>query len=190
MNKRPIVGVMGSGADAYEAYAEPLGRLIAASGYNLLTGGGTGTMEAVSRSFTAQPHEGQCMGIIPTALNEAGIFAPLSGYPNSYVEVPIYTPLPNFKGEDPNQVSRNHVNIMTSQALVFLCGSKGTLNEYDLATRYNKPRICFGHPEDMKVFPAEARKTDNIDDVADFIREALHRQFSPPRGFAPQGTQP
>ena len=35
---------------------EPLGRWLAESGYDLLTGGGAGVMAAVSRAFTAVPN--------------------------------------------------------------------------------------------------------------------------------------
>ena len=49
----PIVGVMGSGSHPHADLAEPLGRWLAAQGVHLLTGGGAGVMEAVSRAFCA-----------------------------------------------------------------------------------------------------------------------------------------
>ena len=51
MSRLPIVGVMGSGKDPQKPRAEHVGRWLAGEGVHLLTGGGAGVMESVSRSF-------------------------------------------------------------------------------------------------------------------------------------------
>ena len=67
--RRPVVGVMGSSTRAYEDLSEPLGRWLASAGLNLLTGGGAGTMEAVSRAFAeVQPRAGVVVGVLPADL--------------------------------------------------------------------------------------------------------------------------
>src|SRR5712692_4506936 len=60
------VGVIGSGIDEHDDLARPVGRLLATLGVNLLTGGGQGVMNAVSRAFTqSRRSRGICIGIIP-----------------------------------------------------------------------------------------------------------------------------
>src|ERR671924_22268 len=114
---RPIAAVIGSGRSADPCCAE-LGRLIATLGYDLLTGGGRGVMEAVSRAFyETSPRKGLVIGVIP------GEIQPLQqvelrrrgrveyrlppGYPNQWVEVAIYTPLPDSGPEGTLRSSRN-----------------------------------------------------------------------------------
>src|SRR4029450_9485672 len=63
--RRPIVGVMGSGAERHDALAAPVGRWLAQQGVHLLTGGGGGVMEAVSEAFAQVPErQGLVLGIL------------------------------------------------------------------------------------------------------------------------------
>ena len=55
VNRRIVIGVMGSGGEEHIDLAEPLGRYLAESGFDLLTGGGKGVMTSVSRSFAQTP---------------------------------------------------------------------------------------------------------------------------------------
>ena len=130
--KRPIVGVMGSGDDDHRHLAEPLGEAIARAGWHLLTGGGGGVMEAAGRGFThAHPRAGSNLGVLRGDAD--GRLLP--GYPNRYVELPVSTHLP--AGElEPD--SRNHINILSSDAVVALPGRVGTRAEIELARRYGR----------------------------------------------------
>ena len=88
----PIVGVMGSGSAAHVARAAPLGRRLAEADVHLLTGGGGGVMASVSESFCRTPgRAGSVIGILPWDQLEG---KPRHGYPNPWVEIPIYTHLP------------------------------------------------------------------------------------------------
>jgi uncharacterized protein (TIGR00725 family) len=141
--RRPVVGVMGSSTRAFDDLAAPLGRWLASAGVNLLTGGGVGTMEAVSRAFAAvQPRQGLVIGVLPADLPD-GIAVPRAGYPNPFVEIAILThlPLSGITGTDPR--SRNHINILSSDVVIVLPGNEGTESEMTLAVRYGKPVIAF-----------------------------------------------
>jgi predicted Rossmann-fold nucleotide-binding protein len=142
-HRRPVVGVMGSSAQSYADLAEPLGRWLATLGVHLLTGGGAGTMEAVSRAFAeVQPRAGLVVGVLPADL-PGGIAVPRPGYPNPSVELAIFThlPLSGIAGTDPR--SRNHINILSSDVVIVLPGNEGTESEMTLAVRYQKPVIAY-----------------------------------------------
>jgi uncharacterized protein (TIGR00725 family) len=150
------VGVMGSGVDEHDTLARPIGELIAALGANLLFGGGAGVMTAVSRAYVGSARStGICIGIIPCASEtERGI--PKPRYPNRFIELPIFTHLP-LSGEDgASDLSRNHINVLSSNVVVALPGGSGTESEIALAQRYSKPVTRFGYG-------------DRIDEVRAFL---------------------
>ncbi len=125
-----IVAVIGSGAHLEEdAKLAPrrAGRLIARSGYHLLTGGGAGVMAAASEGFCSVPRSeraGLCIGVLPAG-------RPAAQYPNAWVEVPIVT---HLEGEDPRGPgSRNHINVRTAHAIVAFFGGAGTHAELEIA---------------------------------------------------------
>jgi uncharacterized protein (TIGR00725 family) len=165
------VGVMGSGTAEHDDCARPLGELIAALGANLLTGGGHGVMRAVSRAFTRYPGErGICIGIIPCA-SEDDRRTPKAGYPNEFVELPIYTHLPRSGPHGADDLSRNHINILTSDAVIALPGSEGTESEVALAVRYGKPIVAFAASADaVSRFDSAVRRLLAIEDVEVFLR--------------------
>jgi len=167
------IGVMGSGTEGHEALAESLGQLLARLEVNLLTGGGSGVMEAVSRAFIqVRRGDGICIGIIPC--DEEDPRTPRFGYPNEFVELPIYThlPLSGVRGED--DLSRNHINVLSSDAIVALPGGPGTASEVSLALRYRKPVVVFS-PDDRHVahFPTDAPRATTLDDVERFVTRHL-----------------
>lgn len=140
----PIVGVMGSGAEMHEDLAAPLGSAIASGGWHLLTGGGGGTMTAASRAFVRTPDRaGLCIGVLPGREDDGG--AP-EGYPNPWVEVTIRThlPLSGEAGTEPD--SRNHINVLSADAVIALPGSAGTRSEIELALRYERPLALLDRP--------------------------------------------
>lgn len=171
----PIVGVMGSGRDLHEKWAVPLGQLLASKPVHLLTGAGQGTMTSVSKAFAENDNrKGLCLGVVPSEQRqgEEGIFNK-AGYPNPYVEMAIQSPLGTFSGENPKMISRNHINIMTSHAIVALPGNVGTLNEVHICLWLKKPVIMFGSDELFAAFPKEVEKTQDIKRVDNFLDETL-----------------
>ncbi len=140
--RRPIVGVMGSGTSTqYSERAEEIGKFIAEEGWHLLTGGGKGLMEVTAKAFVETTNrKGLSLGIIPSETlcgNEVR-----ADYPNDYVEMPIMTHL--TIGDTPTDItSRNHINVLTSNVIIFLPGCKGTAGELALARQYRRPHIAF-----------------------------------------------
>jgi uncharacterized protein (TIGR00725 family) len=172
--RRPVVGVMGSSTRAYEDLAEPLGRWLASAGVHLLTGGGVGTMEAVSRAFAeVGPRGGLVIGVLPADLPD-GIAVPRAGYPNISVEIAILThlPLSGIAGTDPR--SRNHINILSSDVVIVLPGNEGTESEMTLAVRYRKPVIAFfgDHTVDWQP-PPGVPIARTMTQVERFVRDVL-----------------
>ncbi|MBC9868531.1 MAG: molybdenum cofactor carrier protein [Opitutae bacterium] len=161
---------MGSGDKPHHDLCRPLGKLLAQKPVHLLTGGGRGTMEAVSQSFQGQqPRRGLVVGVLPARGGDASS-APKRGYPNAFVELPVKThlPLSGRSGQEP--LSRNHINILTSDVIVVLPGSAGTRSEAELAARYRKPVILFSRDlNDFAAFPAEFTRTTSLAEVEAFI---------------------
>lgn len=172
-----VIGVMGSGTDEWAAFAEPLGAWIAANGHDLLTGGGNGVMLAAARAFAGTPgRRGRCIGVLPSRPDPGRGFVPPPGYPNPFIDLTVLTPFQR-KGPDapPDALSRNHVNILTSQIIVALPGRHGTLDEVRLALAFGKPVIGFGPDLEFRDMPAELRTTGDFAAVAAFITDALPR---------------
>ena len=169
IRRLPIVGVMGSGSQDHADRAVPIGEWLARLGVHLLTGGGRGVMEAVSGAFhNVQDRKGLVIGILPGDGKARAI--PGSGYPNSWVEIPIYThlPLSGKKGTDP--MSRNHLNILTSDVLIALPGSEGTSSEVALALHYQRPLVAYlSSREQIKNLSAEAFVTNDFAEVKKFV---------------------
>lgn len=137
--RRWLVGVMGSGTQEHAELAEPLGRWLGSAGYDLLTGGGGGVMAAVCRGFAEVPgRAGVSVGILPAG--------PPPGYPNPWVDVAIRTHLPQRGAEGAGERSRNHLNVLSPDALVVLPGGAGTRTEVELAFRYRKPFVVYLGP--------------------------------------------
>jgi uncharacterized protein (TIGR00725 family) len=164
-----IVGVMGSGTERHEAFAIPLGVLLARLEVHLLTGGGLGVMEAVSQGFlSAEKRAGVCIGVLPGQVEEEGCGAPL-GYPNLHIEVPIRTHLPG-RGEEGDPLhSRNSVNIASADAVVVLPGGSGTASEARLALQFRKPVLGFGGGGEAEgILQAES-----LEEVEHFLKAVL-----------------
>lgn len=170
-----VIGVMGSGKLPWEEFASPLGAWIAQNGHDLLTGGGQGVMLSVARAFLQTPgRSGKSMGVLPTQADAQFGFVPLEGYPNPFVELPVITPLPKREdGAAPGTINRNYVNILTSDVVVALPGSAGTLEEIALALQFQKPLICFGPVDGWASLPVHAVRTDRLEDVCHFIISSL-----------------
>lgn len=168
----PLVGVMGSGTHSHSHLSEPLGRWLASLPVHLLTGGGGGVMSAVSGAFArVEGRSGRVIGILPS--DETGLTPP-PGYPNPWVEIPIQTHLAarGDGGADPN--SRNHINILSSRAVVALPGGPGTASEVRLALDYGTPLLAFLlSPRDIPGLPDTVRWTSRLEDVREFVLALL-----------------
>jgi uncharacterized protein (TIGR00725 family) len=123
---KPRIGVMGPALCLPEVYnlAREVGFLIGRKGAILICGGRTGVMEASARG--AREAGGITVGILPgSSANEA----------NPYIDIPIVTDLGN---------ARNAINVLTSQVIIAIHGSYGTLSEIALALKCHTPVIGLG----------------------------------------------
>lgn len=176
---RPIVqnqtvGVMGSGTQEHDDLCQDIGQLLAGLGVNLLTGGGPGVMKSVSKAFVqAAGNRGVCIGIIP-CFSETERSRPKDGYPNEYVELAIYTHLPHSGPRGKEDLSRNHINVLSSAAIIALPGEHGTATEVSLAVDYNKPVIVYS-PQRHLVdhFSKPVQRATTLREVEDFLSQHL-----------------
>lgn len=168
---------MGAGARTHEDLAAPLGRRLARLGVHLLTGGGTGVMTSVSRAFAeVEDRAGLVIGVLPLEGAGATPGAPAQ-YPNPWVEVPIRTHLGRL-GADP--LSRNHVNVLTSDVVVALPGSSGTASEVALSIEYGRPLVLFGDLGRARRLPKTVAIASSVDEVVAYVRRTLGHAVAPP----------
>ncbi|MBP1721279.1 MAG: hypothetical protein H6Q50_791 [Deltaproteobacteria bacterium] len=125
--KPRVIGVMGSHRGDTRTLEEAyrVGEGIAKRGHILLTGGGGGTMRAASEG--ARKAGGLVVAVLPSERHY-----PAKGYPNDFVDIPIYTGLSD---------ARNAINAKTPDVLVALRGGLGTLSEIALALKSGTPVI-------------------------------------------------
>jgi len=105
-------------------------------------------MATVCKSFYDTPNRrGLVLGILSCdespELPRSGPPSPKHGYPNQWVEIPILTHLPSSGERGTEPMSRNHINVLTSDVIVALPGGPGTLSEVTLAVKYERPVIAF-----------------------------------------------
>jgi predicted Rossmann-fold nucleotide-binding protein len=154
VRRRRILTVVGSGKTGDPQCAE-VGRLAAALGFDLLTGGGRGVMADVSQAFfEASPRHGLIIGIVPATVEPLDVlerqepqtvdYVLPPGYPNKWVEIAIYTHLPDSGAEGTLRSSRNHINVLSADVIVAFPGQGGTLSEIWLATQYGVPVVAYG----------------------------------------------
>jgi predicted Rossmann-fold nucleotide-binding protein len=145
--KRPCVGVIGSGTEMHSQLSEPLGRWLAEQDYDLINGGGEGVMAAVSQAFAKIPdRKGNIIGVIPASgpcdsPEARSAYAPIEGYPNAWVDIPIYTHLPLSGASGKGTASRNHIIILSADVIVAFPGGAGTRSKIQLALEYGKPLL-------------------------------------------------
>lgn len=169
IDRRPVIGVMGSSKDSWDHLSSDVGRAIAHHDYHLLTGAGGGVMTSVAKAFTeVEDRQGLSLGIVPVTDYTGGHLS-RDEFPNPYIEIPILTPLRKKVQGDTNPYSRNYTNIMTSHALVFLPGEHGTHNEVSIAMMYRKPLVLFGPEEEFKTFPEDCIGIDDVNALVEFL---------------------
>lgn len=199
VHRLPVVAVLGSGSPLPPeriALARAVGAMVAGLGAHLLTGAGFGVMVAAAEGFVAAPaRRGLSLGMVPR--DPAGdLDTPLHtpdgiAYPNPLVELAIFTALPPRIEDWTAAPSRNHVNVLSADAVVGLAGSVGTRNELAIAARFRgeadrppaaRRTVLLGPAED---FPDEARaafvRVDTIAAAAERLAGILRRDgFSVP----------
>jgi uncharacterized protein (TIGR00725 family) len=185
------VGVMGSGTYEHEALATGVGELLARLGVNLLTGGGRGVMTSVSRAFVKAPRsKGVCIGVIP-CFSEAERSRPQDGYPNPFVELAIYTHLPFSGSRGREDLSRNHINVLSSAAIIALPGEQGTASEVSLALDYRKPVIVYStDTHQVGHFPASVERAASLLHVERFLIRHLTSSMDNPRPAIVDDSKP
>jgi predicted Rossmann-fold nucleotide-binding protein len=145
--KRPLVGVIGSGTEKHSHLSVPLGQWLAKQDCHLINGGGGGVMGAVSQAFAEVPiRKGNVIGVIPASgpcnsREERSAYSPLQGYPNAWVDIPIYTHLSLSGASGKDIASRNHIIILSADVIVAFPGGAGTRSEIQLALEYGKPLL-------------------------------------------------
>lgn len=170
----PMIAVVGSGSERHDALAAPLGRLLAAEGVHLVTGGGGGVMAAVAEAFATTPgRRGLVIGILPGSVDD-GQHTPRPDYPNPWVEIPIHTHLPLSGITGTSAMSRNHLIILSAAAVIALPGGAGTHSEITLARQYQRPLLAFAPGPDA--FPNHPGPLDFTTDpwqIRAFLRRAI-----------------
>jgi len=107
-----------------EKYAYLIGKMIAKEGWILLNGGRpSGVMESSARG--AKENGGITVGILPTDQTD---------WASQYIDIPIVTGM---------GFARNVINILSSDIIVALPGSAGTISEIALALNHGKKVILF-----------------------------------------------
>lgn len=129
-------------------------------------------MSAVSRAFCEVPdRRGRVIGVLP---GEEGSARSKPGYPNPWVEIPIYTHLV-FSGKSGQELlSRNHINVLSSDVVIALPGSAGTSSEVALAVSYQRPVVCYLESRDeIPGLPDEVPVCGDLEGIAQFVRSQL-----------------
>jgi len=160
----PILAVLGAGdASAEEiSVAERVGATSARAGWVVLTGGGSGVMEAACRG--AVEAGGLTIGILPNA--RAG-----GGYPNPWVKIPVFTGAGS---------ARNAFNVLSARFCVAIGGGSGTLSEIALALKSGTPVWCWAS---WSLTPPRGRETvmpqvfEEADDLIDALDAALRSEI-------------
>ncbi len=120
---KPRIGVIGASEVNTEEYktAESVGKEIAKRGGIVICGGMGGVMEAVSKG--ANTENGLVVGILPGSRAKEA---------NDYIDIPIVTGF----GQ-----GRNIIVVSSSEVIIAIGGSFGTLSEISFALRLNTPVI-------------------------------------------------
>ena len=83
------------------------------------------------------------------------------------MELAIYTHLPDSGTEGTLRSSRNHINVLSADAIVALPGSEGTESEAWLALQYGVPILAYGDHRDGA--PHGVRLVQSLDEIRQFL---------------------
>ena len=129
-------------------------------------------MAAVSKSFYDTPNRrGLVIGILPC---DESLKKPPDGYPNQWVEIPVLTHLPSSGERGTEPMSRNHINILSSDVIVALPGDAGTASEVELAVKYERPLIAFVQSDqEIPGLPSSVAISGNLEGIRTFVTTQL-----------------
>ena len=170
--KLPIVGVLGSGSSAHANQSMVLGQWLATQSVHLLTGGGGGVMQAVSKAFAeSEDRVGMVIAVVPGEYDRlAQVYVSSPRYPNPWVEIPIYTHLSSTGVLGTSEWSRNHINVLSSNVIVLLPGKAGTSSEAKLAVHYGKPAVAWLENRDqIEDLHPDIPVVSTIQEVQEFV---------------------
>lgn len=156
--KRTVIGVIGSGTESHPQFSEPIGQWLAGQDCDLINGGGGGVMAGVSRAFAETPNrKGKVIGVIPASgpcdsPEARSAYAPAAGYPNPWIDIPVYTHLHLSGNSGKATASRNSIIILTADGIVAFPGGAGTRSEIQLALEYGKPLLILSPHQEWEEF--------------------------------------
>jgi len=174
-----LIGVIGSGSQAFRDLSVPLGTWLAERGFDLINGGGQGVMAAVAKAFVeVENRKGRVIGVLPSLAHyptsgQRARYEPPSGYPNSYTDIIIRTHLPLVGPDGKEIASRNHIIVLSSDLVIALPGSDGTRTEIELAMEYKKPLIVISPDAEWDEFAARAMVVDSLQTAITHFEEWL-----------------
>src|SRR5262249_41719733 len=94
--------------------------------------------------------------------------------PNAFVELPIFTHLPLSGDHGQESLSRNHINVLSCQAVVALPGQAGTASEVALALHYGRRVIAYARDdESVGSFPAVVPRAGSLEELRRFLSTAV-----------------
>ena len=133
-------------------------------------------MQTVSKAFCdVSNRKGLVIGVVPCTESDPTC-RPQPGYPNESVEIRIFTHLflTGNRGTEP--MSRNHINILSSDVIIALPGGPGTAGEVQLALRYGRPVVVYASNRDEtpalpQRLPVEDKATPAVS-VGERLRQA------------------
>ncbi len=180
--KKPRIGVIGSGTEKHWELSEPLGQWLAEQNCNLICGGGGGVMGSVSQAFAEVPgRKGNVIGIIPASgpcdsPEARSAYTPLLGYPNSWVDIPIYTHLPLSGASGKDIASRNPIIILSADVIVAFPGGAGTRSEIQLALEYGKPLLILNPHNEWDEFKnTQTPMVENPEEAIQWLAKFIPR---------------
>ena len=181
-NKRVCIGVIGSGTEKYSQLSESLGRWLAEQECDLINGGGGGVMESVSQSFAEVPErKGKVIGVIPATSpcdspEARSAYAPLQGYPNAWIDIPIYTHLPLSGTSGKDIASRNHIIILSADVTIAFPGGSGTRSEIQLALEYGKPLLILNPNHEWDEFKhTQVSVAENLEETIQWLAKIFSK---------------
>jgi hypothetical protein len=146
---------------------------------------GSGRSADAHPFFETSPRRGIVIGVVPglvaglDALEERIAGTPgydmPPGYPNEWVELAIYTHLPDSGTDGTLASSRNPINVLSADAIVALPGREGTESEVWLATQYGVPIVAYGPHAPHGIHHAET-----LDEIREFLVRSLPSSTASP----------
>jgi len=148
-----IIGVIGNSKCLKDIYdvSYMVGKEIALSGNILINGGRGGVMEASAKG--AHDVGGLVIGVLPWNRSDA----------NPYIKIPIVTGI----GE-----CRNIVIVKSSDAIIAIDGSYGTLSEIAFALKFNVPIVGI-NTWDLKSYSGTCSHIPKIEDPKEAVKLAI-----------------